>query len=247
MQEVNIDFVEFKEKSLKGYTLIEGFPGMGLVGTIAAKYVVEKLRFDFHGFIRSNMFMPVIRIHKGLPIQPSRIYISEPKKLVVLISEQVIPKMHVNAMAKATVDWIQKKQISTVISLSGINAGENENSMIYGIAANQESHKLLEEHKLQIIEDGITTGVTAMMLLEMKRTSIKAISLLGNVKIGADYHAAAEVLKKLTEILDLKLDVAPLLKEAQELEKELVKQLQSVKDTKDSTEKFEGVHPPMYA
>lgn len=241
MPEVGIEFVEIEPRDLKGYTLIEGFPGMGLVGTIAAKYIVEKLKFEFYGYIDSDMFLPVIRIHKGIPVHPSRIYVHNEKKLAVLISEQVIPKVYINQMAKVTVEWIKKKQFESVISLSGINASEKEaQNTIYGIAANRDSLSLLKGHGLQIIEDGITTGVTAMMLLEFKRTKVKAISILGNVEIGADYHAAAEVLKKLNEILALPLDVEPLLKEAKELEKELIKQLQNVKETKDSVEKFES-------
>ncbi len=241
MKNVFIEFVEYKEKPLKGYTLIEGFPGMGLVGTIAAKFIVEKLHFDHFGYIASDIFLPVIRIHKGIPVQPSRIYVNQEKKLAVLISEQVIPKKYVNAMARATVEWIKKKQFKRVISLSGINTNEkNAESIIYGIAANKESLKLLQGHGLQIIQDGITTGVTAMMLLDLKRSNIESVSLLGNVELGADYHAAAEVLRKLNEILALKIDVEPLLAEAKELEKEVLRQLQNVKETKDSVEKFES-------
>ncbi|MEK6942137.1 MAG: PAC2 family protein, partial [archaeon] len=139
------------------------------------------------------------------------------------------------------VDWIKKKQFARVISLSGINTNEkNIDSVIYGIAANKGSLKLLQGHGLQIIQDGITTGVTAMMLLELKRTNIEAVSLLGNVQLGADYHAAAEVLKKLAEILELKIDIEPLLVEAKQLEKDIINQLQNVKETKDSVEKFES-------
>ena len=42
-----INIVKKKPTSIiKGYTLVEGFPGMGLVGTIAANYLVEKLNFE---------------------------------------------------------------------------------------------------------------------------------------------------------------------------------------------------------
>ena len=45
----DLEFVELQKTSLDGYTLIEGFPGMGLVGTIAAKYIVEKLNYEYIG------------------------------------------------------------------------------------------------------------------------------------------------------------------------------------------------------
>ncbi|AJF60207.1 MAG: hypothetical protein QT03_C0001G0712 [archaeon GW2011_AR10] len=241
------EFVEFSPKNLKGYTIIEGFPGMGLVGTIAAKYMVEKVKFRLYGYIDSDIFMPIIRVHKGLLVRPARIYVHEEKKLVVLISEQAIPKLYTNRLAKEVVKWIQNKGITELISLSGIHAYSEApgQPIIYGIAANEESVDMLKKFNLELIQDGITTGITAMILMELKRTNIKGISILGNVKIAADYQAAAEVLKKLNELLSLKIDVKPLLNEAKEVERELLKQLQTTKQTKDSAEKFEP-KAPMY-
>ena len=241
MAQVEINFIEFKEKNLKDYTLIEGLPGMGLVGTIAAKYVIEKLNFDEYGYIESGIFLPVVRIHDGMPVRPARIYISDSRKLVILISEQIIPKNHTYALAKAVTDWMQRKGISNLISLSGIHAFDKdpEQPIIYGIAANEKSKDLLQKHGLKIIEDGITTGVTALILLNLKKTNISAISILGNVKIAADYQAAAEVLKKLSDITQLDIDVKPLMAEAKQVEKEIIDNLKKFKTTKDSTEKFE--------
>lgn len=241
MSNPEINFIEYKEKNLKDYTLIEGLPGMGLVGTIAAKYVIEKLNFDDYGYIESSLFLPVVRIHNGVPVRPARIYISDSKKLVVLISEQIIPKNHTYALAKSVSEWIQKKGISSLISLSGIHAYDNdpEQPIIYGIAANDKSKEVLKKNGLRIIEDGITTGVTALILLNLKKTNVNAISILGNVKIAADYQAAAEVLKKLNEITALNIDVKPLMLEAKQVEREIVENLKKFKTTKDSTEKFE--------
>ncbi|HZX20052.1 MAG TPA: PAC2 family protein [archaeon] len=238
------NFVEYKKTDLKGYTLIEGFPGMGLVGTIAAKYLVEKQDFDYIGHIDSNVFMPIIRIHKGLPVRPARIYANKKLKLAVLISEQVIGKQYTNTVARATVDWIKAKGFKELISLSGVRAspGTPQNT-IYGIAANQESKELLKKYGLDEIEEGITTGITALILLELRTADIKAISILGNVQVAADYKAAAEVLKKFDKMHQLNLNVEPLLNEARETEKQLIQQLQALKETKDSSEKFENETP----
>ena len=104
MAKIEVKIVESEPLSLEGFTLIEGFPGMGLVGTIAAKYLVEKMPFKEVGFLHSDSFMPIIRIHNGIPVQPSRIYVNEEAKLVVLISEQVIQKQHTQIVAEAIVD-----------------------------------------------------------------------------------------------------------------------------------------------
>ncbi|MCR4368379.1 MAG: PAC2 family protein [archaeon] len=240
------DFVEVEKTSLKGYTLIEGFPGMGLVGTIAAKYIVEKMDFEYVGYIDSNIFLPIIRIHNGTPIRPARIYADKKRKVAVLISEQVIGKQFTSMVAKKTVEWIKQKGFARVISLSGVHSADaGPKEIIYGIAADEKSKKLLKSHGLTEIKDGITTGITALILLELRGQNVEAISLLGNVQLSADYKAAAEVLKKLDSSMNFGLDIEPLLKEAKETEKALIQQLQSVKETKDNSEKFEVAQTPV--
>lgn len=249
MVKMEVRIVECEKCNLEGFTLVEGFPGMGLVGTIAAKYLIEKMSFKEIGYIHSDSFMPIIRIHAGMPVHPSRIYVNEKSKLVVLISEQIIQKQHVQVVAEAVVDWIKDRKISRIISLSGIGMDDasSEGFKIYGIASNEASIKLLKEHDIQLIQEGITTGVTALIMLELKEnTSIEAVSLLGSIKVGADYKAAAELLRKLNEILGLQINIDPLVKEAKETEKELLKQIDKIKQTHETVQKIED-QTPMYS
>jgi len=213
--------------------------------------LLEQLRQNilwksYIGYVDSDIFLPVVRIHEGLPVRPARIYADKKNKVAVLISEQVISKQFTYLVAKKTADWIKEKGISELISLSGVHAADNEQkAIIYGIAANEKSKELLKQYKLMEIGEGITTGITALILLELRNSKINAISILGNVQVSADYKASAEVLKKLNEILGLNLNVEPLLEEARETEKQLLSQLQKLKDTKDNSDKFETKTPPL--
>ena len=244
-----IRFVEKQGcKSLAGYTLIEGFPGMGLIGTIGAKYLTEKLDFTEAGCLESHMFVPIIRVHDGLPVHPSRIYVNEKKKLVVLISEQIIPQFFADKVASEIVEWVKRKKIKRVISLSGIRilpSKEGKNA-IYGIASDAASKKTLKKYNVKLIKEGITSGVTALILLGLKDNHIEAFSLMGNVQIAADYQASTSILEKLDEMLSLGLDVAPLRKEAKETEKALIEQLKQLKRTNEDNTKFEQDQTPMY-
>ncbi len=224
---------------LSGYTLIEGFPGMGLVGTISAKFLAEKLNMESIGHIDSTAFVPIIRVHNGYPVFPSRIYISREHKLIALISEQIIPPRFTDEMAQGVIDWIKKKKIKKVISLSGIRAVPEGTHTVYGIASNAESKKTLKKYNVEVIQEGITSGITALIMLKLKDESIDAISLMGNVEIAADYKAAALLVEKLNEVLSLKIDVAPLEKEAKETEKALLKQMEEFKKTAEKDKSLE--------
>jgi len=241
-EEKLIEFVEKQNLDLKGFTLIEGFPGMGLVGTIGAKYVAEKLGFKEMGYIDARVFVPIIRVHKGLPVHPSRIYIERKRKLALLISEQIVPQVFTDKLAREIVAWVKRKKIKRVISLSGIRAlpSKEGREVVYGIASDEASKKMLRENKVQLIQEGITSGVTALIMLGLKDNKIEAFSLMGNVHIAADYKAATSILEKLSEMLNLGLDTKPLKKEAKETEKALLEHLKQFKKTQEDTSKIEG-------
>lgn len=244
-----VRFVETKPMNVSGYTLIDGFPGLGLVGTIAVKYLSEKLECRQVGYIESEFFMPIIRVHNGVPVHPSRIYVSDRHKIVLIVSEQIVPRVFTDRMSKAVVDWIQKKRVGRIISLNGIRAlpERAKKETIYGFASDDRSKKMLNEYNIEIIKEGITSGITALMMLEFKDRALEAFSLLGNVQIAADYRASAALIEKLNEMLSLKIDTEPLKKEAKETEKALLEHLEQLKEVSEQTKKFEDENQtPMY-
>ena len=76
-----IEIKLFKEQNLKGYSLIEGFPGIGLVGPMAASYMIEKLGMEYVGYIASDLFPPIAVVHDGQPMHTARIYADKKNKL----------------------------------------------------------------------------------------------------------------------------------------------------------------------
>ena len=246
MREPMIRFVELEHTNWNGYTLIEGFPGMGLAGTIAGKYLVENVKFREIGHLHSDLFMPIIRIHEGIPVFPSRIYVNDQLKIVVLISEQVIPRPYIPRVSQLVTQWILQNGISRVISLAGIQTGNKNDMKVYAIAANPESKPMLKDLDVELIEDGITTGITALILLHLRDSGVRAFSLLGNVNFGADYKAAAELIKRLNKLLKLNLKVEPLYEQAKKTEKEIIEQLKQVQQTQESEDKLDEKRGPQY-
>ena len=229
-----VEIVETKQVNLKGYTMIEGFPGLGLSGTIGAKYIVEKLKFEQIGYIDSRFFLPIIRIQGGVPMHPVRIYVDRKKKIVVILAEQIITHEIAPIIAKDLIEWVKKKGIKTVISTSGIKT--NEPTKVYAFASDEASKKIIKKSGIKIIESGITSGVTALMMLYLKDNKINAYCLLGNTSTSADYRAAAELVKAIGILTGLKIDVKPLVKEAKVLEDALLKHLKTLEVQKQDEE-----------
>ncbi len=239
------NFVENTKINLTGFTLIEGFPDVGLAGTIGARYLSEKLGFEQIGYINSTLFSPIIRINNGVPMHPVRIYANKKYKAVILISEQIIPNSIASIMAKEIVEWVKKKKIKQVIATSGIKTPDGKS--VYAFASDEQSKKIIKKNNLELINNGITSGVTAMMMLYLKDNSIIAFCLIGNAKNNADYYAAAEIVKAFCKLINVCIDVKPLLKEARELENAIsqhLKTLEAQKKMVDEPEMIRGT--PMY-
>jgi len=230
---MTIEFHLVKRPRLKNPVLIEGLPGLGLVGTIAASYLVEKLDMKLLGFVKSPQFPPIIAIHNFTPMYPVRLYYSTKHNLIVLLSEFVIPMDLVPEFAEALLEFGKKMKVSRIISLGSITI-KGEQDTIYGITTDQVLAKKLLDNDVELIKEGATTGVTAILLAESVFSRLPTTSLLAEAHAEyADPRGAAMVLDVLNKVLDLKVDLVELEKEAKLIEskmKEIIAKSAAIKE-----------------
>lgn len=237
-----------KKVNLKDHTMIEGFPGIGLVGTIAAGYIVEKKAMEPIGYIVSNDFPPMTTIHHGRPYLPARLYHDPRNKCCVLLAEFVVPSKSVYPLSSAILDFVHSSGIRQVVSLAGMTSAKEATGKIYGIASNDKIAKLLESKGIELIKEGVTTGVSGVLLAKCALEGFPAMSLLAESQQGLpDPRAAATLLGKLDELIGLKIDTKALMKEAGVIEtkmRQITDQMRKVKRTYKQAEG--GEYPPMY-
>jgi uncharacterized protein len=232
-----------KNGSLKGFTLIVGFPDVGLAGTIASKYLIEKMGMKQIGFIESDYLLPVVRVQNGLPLHPMRICADKKNKLVVILSEQMVSGKSVHQTSRELVDWIKKKGIKKVISTSGVKIPEGNE--IYAFASDENSKEIIKKMNIDLVGAGISSGVTALLMLGLRDKGIDAFCLLGNAKSSADYNAASVVIKTICSIVGIKaIDTKPLMLEAKQIEQSLVQHLKDVGEKSECS--TSGNTAPMY-
>lgn len=218
MAQVKITMVNDFE--LKQPTLIEGFPGVGLVGTIAASYIAEKLKMEKVGYIISDKFPPLAAVHNYLPLHPARIYQSKKHNLAVLFSEFTVPISAVYPLSFEIVNWAREYKVKQIYSLGGIAMEGGEG--VYGIASTNELAETLKSKNVKLIREGATTGVSGVLLADCQVRGFPAASLLAEAKPDLmDPTAAARVLEKLKEIIGLDIDTKDLLSEAHEVESKM--------------------------
>jgi len=223
----------FKKLSVKNPTLIEGFPGIGLVGTVACNYLVEKLGMECVGIVSSDKFPPLATIHNFEPFFPTRLFESKKHNFLVLFSEFLIPLNVIYELSNCLLNFSAKIKAKKIISLAGISI-MGEQDEVFGIANNKEDSELLKKTGVKLIREGASTGVNAMLLIEGKSKGIPVISLLAESKPGyIDPFAASLVLESLNRILNLKVDTTPLREESKRIEESMRNILERAKVSRE--------------
>ncbi len=131
-----IRIVDLEKRDLKGATVIDGFPSVGLVSTIAANYIINTLQLEQIALVESSQFPSVSVIREGEPLNPVRIYAGEQvcqddkcNQIVVLISEFSPKPQLINALAKEVLDWMQEKRCDLLISPEGLSLQTVDNKL----------------------------------------------------------------------------------------------------------------------
>ncbi len=240
------NIVEFEDVVLDAPILIEGFSGSGKVGVIAAQYLIEKLEMEQVGFIDSDKFPPFVIIRNGKPIHSARIYVSEKFDIILIISEYALPMQISYEVSDAIYKWANEKNFKSMVSLSGIKTSrklsddkkEQADPKVFGFGSTEVEVEKLKSLDVELIEDGISSGLSALLLVRCHSDKKPALSLLGETPADVpDYHSAAAVINKLSDLLKLNLDVKPLLKESKAVDKQLKVVYDKLKTEKEKFKK----------
>lgn len=207
-------------KKLKRPIVVIGFPGTGLVGSVAASQIVDSLHMDFGGYISSSDFAPLAAIHDYKPVPAARIHYSAPHNMIVIISEMTIPIGSSLEVADKIYEFARSVAASSIISLGGISLKE-EQGEVYIVSSDQKMIKNAKSKKIaKPIKEGATTGVTGVLLTKGTLENFPITTILAeSSEEYLDPKAASKVLKVLTKLTGVRISTTRLDKEAKELSK----------------------------
>jgi uncharacterized protein len=238
-----------QETNLKDSTLIEGFPGVGLVGPMAVSYIIDKLGMTYIGYIESDDFPPIISIHNSKPMPPVRVYFSDKSKVVAIFAEFTIPINMVHELSGKLYDFVKSNNISRIISIGGIPNSVQGEGNVYVIASTEDSLNEAEKVGLNPVVEGVSTGVSAILLQKSSLSKISNINILVPVDTNIiDPKYAELAIKSINKLLKLNIDVNELEKEAKEVEAKVRDLMKKSRETHETYKKaVNSGEPSMYA
>lgn len=234
--------IEIEKIKLNNPLFIEGLPGVGNVGRIAAGYLAEELKAKKFAELISSHFMPFVLLHQSSAVHvlKNEFYYWKAKEkgqrdLIILIgdSQSIDPEGHYE-IVEEILKYVSKLGVKEMFTLAGLSVGETlATPKVIGAVSDPE---LIKKYKNLGIDFeagskvGTIVGASGLLLGIGEYYGVKGVCLLGETvgfPIIPDPKSAEAVLRVLTKILNIKIDVSKLEKKVREME-EFIKKLEDV-------------------
>jgi len=213
--------------------VLMGFPGSGLVGSIALQYMVDQLEFELIGTMTSKFFPPLAMMNKGVINDPVRIYAKN--DIAAIVADIPIHPMICYEVSNGIMDWLSPFKPKEVVTIAGIITNEPE-KRVFGVATTPQALQRIQDLTL-ILPIGSISGIASSILTECKIRGIPAYGLLGETVNAPDPRSSAVTIDVLNKMYNLNLDTQPLLEQAVEIEQSMQRVAQEVQSAEQAPKK----------
>jgi uncharacterized protein len=204
-------------------------PDVGLVGVIAASHMISELKLEEVAYIDTDLLPPMIVLHRGTPHMPLRIFGN--KELLLAVSEVALPANAIHRIMRSLVEWGRQKNVNIVIPIGGIptpNRQEINEPKVFAVASHPQLVQWLEgkiewrgrklDKPFEILREGYMVGPYALVLQYCMQRDIPAVGLLAQAFYNyPDPYAAAMVLRELSRVIAVEIDVSQLIERGEEI------------------------------
>jgi len=234
--------VELEKPRLNNPIFIEGLPGVGNVGRIAAGYLAEELKAKKFAELFSSHFMPFVLLHQSSAVHvlKNEFYYYKAREknerdIVILIgdSQSVDPEGHYEIVDKI-LEYVSKLGCREMFTLAGLSVGEQlKRPKVIGAVSDPELIKKYENLGIDFdagARVGTIVGASGLLLGLGRYYKIKGVCLLGETvgfPIIPDPRSAEEILKVLVKVIGTEIDMSKLEKKVKEME-EFIKKVEDV-------------------
>ncbi|MEK6835536.1 MAG: PAC2 family protein [Nanoarchaeota archaeon] len=224
---------QFGKPELNNPVLIEGLPGIGNVGKIAADFMIDTLKAKKFIEIYSTSFPNSVFVNEfnliDLPV--INVYYKKMEKQDIMFVAGDIQPLNEEAcynFCNIVLDIFEKYKGKEIITMGGIGMPKiPRNPIVYCTANNQD---VIKRYKTKNLDEkifgvvGPIIGVTGLLVGLAGKKNIPAIALLAQTFGHPNYlgiKGSREILNILNKKLNLNLELDKLDKEIQDIEKEI--------------------------
>ena len=188
--------------------MIQGLPGMGLIGKIAVNFLIEEFKGQEIARVYSSFFPPVVQIdnEQGIGrLARMEIYaVTETNPNLIILTGDAQPHdIGIIQVLNEVLDYVIKQNAGTVVCLGGLRALE-EGPEVAGFAYDEETMMWLEGHEIAPLKGGEITGAVGVFSALAAERGLRSVGLLGKLTlVGTDPLASKNLLKRLGSLFSL--------------------------------------------
>jgi len=242
MEDVVVKILERPE--LKNAILIEGLPGIGLVGKLAADHMLDELKAKKFIEMYSSHLPPQVAINDDgtVKLVDMEFYYWKDNKtdIVLLVGDfQGLTPEGQYKLAEKTIEIAEQFNVKRIYTLGGLATGMITRSpSVFGAATSKKLVDELEKYGIVFKGGGAIFGASGLLLGLGAQKGIEAVCLMGETHGQIiDAKSAEAVLEKLTKILKIKIDMTELVKKAKETESQMAKMSKMIAEHKKALER----------
>jgi len=200
--------------------LVEGLPGVGLVGKIAADHLVTQWDVTHVASVHCDGIPDVAVYAEGdYEVRPPlRIYADRDRNLLVLQSDVPVTPTGANGFADCVVEWFDAHDVTPVF-LTGLPAEKDGVPAMYGIGVGAGGDSLAANDVDPPSEAGMISGPTGALLAEADEQDLDAIGLVvqANPKFPDPEAARVLLTKGVGPLTGIEVDTEKLVEQAEEI------------------------------
>jgi len=234
-RELKTKITEVVKLKLKNPILVEGLPGLGMVGRIAVRYLVKTLKAERLAQLHSPHFPYYVLVNKkgNVRLLHGEFHYWRNEKgendLILLTGDsqaQTIEGQY--EVAESILEFAKKHDVKIIFTVGGFRVETEEAPKVVVASSNPDLLKKAVEAGAVVSGAGNPVVGTAGLLLGLGRfKKIDALCLLGETRgYLPDPKAAKSVLAVLQKLLGIDLDLGALDKEIEKAEKIVAKMRQ---------------------
>ncbi len=220
---------------LKNPVLVEGLPGIGNVGRVAASYLASELKMKKFAELFSPHFLPLVLLQNDSVAYLLKCefycYKSKKRDIIVLTgdTQSISPEGHYDVCEKI-LQFAEKMGVKEMITLGGFAEGrEVAEPRIIGAVSEKSLLKKYAKYNIDFGKDhpiGTIVGASGILLGLGKSYGVKGLCLMGEtfgLPVMTDPKAADRLLHVLIKILGVKLDLTKFENTIKEMEEHIQK------------------------
>jgi proteasome assembly chaperone (PAC2) family protein len=234
----------YKKPEMEKPRMLAGLPGMGMVSRYVVNYFIDFLKPELFADISVPYLSPSVALFdKGLVVpmdrnvSPFRFYYSKEQNIILFSGEmQFGHAAKDNELAEKIVETAKLCGVDIIYSVMATHVKKYlEEPEVFGVATSQELLEFLESKGVKIAGGNLQiSGVNGLMIEYALTNGLKGIALLSETAFpeATDIKACYAGVKKVSELLEIEIDLGGIEMEAKRFDEGFKKYLKEMQEKK---------------